>query len=171
MNLLMDWLHERERKATRPLVLLDVGGVVAFEGEAEEEFLSIESDWRSWRIKHSVAAWVRKLAYHDAVELVWSTECEGETSTLNEALNLPIVPYITMKSASEDFLHARGYLENFKSKVMKMKSKIVWLDDEHDEVRQKRFREIPNLHCFPVRGKTGLTHTEMAEVERILQLS
>ena len=145
-----------DRTAGRPILAVDVDGVVSlfgFEEAPSAERVRFEMiDGRLHCVSLAAGRLLRRLG--EAYDLVWATGWEGRANDLASLLSLPELPYLTFGGAAR-FGSAHWKLEPLERYASGRA--LAWIDDSFDEscYQWARERAEPTL-LVPIESATGL---------------
>jgi len=78
------------RKAKEVYILLDIDGVLNFEGAPiNDNFTTISHDWGRWTIRDEVIEWLKKLVRHPKLKIYWISTWGNDSNIINRYLSIP----------------------------------------------------------------------------------
>ena len=78
------------RKAKEVYILLDIDGVLNFEGApTNDNFTIISHDWGKWTIRDEVIEWLKKLVRNPKLKIYWISTWGNDSNIINRYLSIP----------------------------------------------------------------------------------
>lgn len=78
------------RKTKEVYILLDIDGVLNFEGSPKDDnFTIISHDWGKWTIRDEVIAWLKKLVRNPKLKIYWISTWGNDSNIINRYLSIP----------------------------------------------------------------------------------
>ena len=78
------------RKTKEVYILLDIDGVLNFEGSPKNDnFTIISHDWGKWTIHDEVIAWLKKLVRNPKLKICWISTWGNDSNIINRYLSIP----------------------------------------------------------------------------------
>lgn len=78
------------RKTKEVYILLDIDGVLNFEGSpTNDNFTIILHDWGKWTIRDEIIEWLKKLVRNPKLKIYWISTWGNDSNIINRYLSIP----------------------------------------------------------------------------------
>lgn len=146
--------HAEANATARPIVLLDVNGVIDPLGEHPSTHVIVKRSWGNWLVPTKFPEYLQAL--QAVADVYWVSAWEEEANDVNDFFNLPHLPNVPfgardMSSEWWKLYWVRQAMQDWGDRA------IVWVDDEFDHTVFAFARSHTSFHPIAVSGLEGLT--------------
>ena len=148
------------------LILIDIDGVIAplALDKTVSEDIRVFHEYGDWIIPHFIANWLKRI--DNVAELMWSSSWEEESNDISKVILGKDLPYIdfSMIDSSSEWLKVTAILTFIR---LNLGRRILVIDDEMTVDARARLEKLGAL-CYIPNGKTGLTHDDLARLNKLI---
>lgn len=98
----------------KPLILLDIDGVLSPFLKTDETNLPVENRYGHWLIPTRILNWFARAAAK--YEIIWISSWEDESNSINRILGIPAFPYTELRSFDPEWIK-KPEVEKFFKKI------------------------------------------------------
>lgn len=156
---------------SRPLILLDLDGVVNPLRYSPANGIKVRQDYADWEVHPDLPE--RLASISSLAQIVWASAWESESNMINDFFGIPHYPWVewTEKPYLGSVHLPRIDTWKFPTILRLVESQlkdttVLWVDDELGKDVLEYSSQVPNLHVHPVDGSVGLTATDWSTIKK-----